>query len=180
MRSNYEAMEGLVDEGKRVLRIDSTEVRLSNQFIRLLLWAWLALNERVHISRDFFESKRLCFPLISMNFVAPNQVLIQAAGILVIQSTRNEELLVVQRDMGDGRVKLHENTILQVLSLEEGLSVDRAVEQSGEAQIPHQILDILLVEEVLVEVLCVVVQDGFEVESLFVPQLDQFTQAAVE
>ena len=51
-------------------------------------------------------------------------------------------------------IKLHENAVLQVLRLQEGLTVNRTVEEAFEAQIPEEVLRILPLEEVLVEVDC--------------------------
>ncbi len=58
--------------------------------------------------------------------------------------------------MKDGAVlecrKLHKDTVLEVFALKKGLPVDRTVIKPWEAQVPHQIFDILLAEKVLIEV----------------------------
>ena len=48
--------------------------------------------------------------------------------------------------------ELHEYTILEILSLQKGLSIDWAVKESLEAQIPQQIFSILLSKKVLIEI----------------------------
>ncbi len=48
--------------------------------------------------------------------------------------------------------KLHKDTVLEVFALKKGLPVDRAIVKTWEAQVPHQIFDILLAKKVLIEV----------------------------
>lgn len=50
-------------------------------------------------------------------------------------------------------LEFHEDAILKVLCLQKSLPVDRAIEESWETQVPHQVSAVLTSEEVLVEVL---------------------------
>lgn len=47
--------------------------------------------------------------------------------------------------------EFHEYAVLEVLRLQIGLPVNRAVEESLEAQIPHDVLGILLAKEILIK-----------------------------
>lgn len=58
--------------------------------------------------------------------------------------------------------ELHKHAVLKVLSLQECLPVNWTIKQALEAQIPHDVLNILLGEEILVEVLGEVTQDALE------------------
>ena len=55
-------------------------------------------------------------------------------------------------------VKIHQNSVLHELCLKEALLVDWTVKDALEAQIPEEVVDIVLVEEVLREVSCEVGQ----------------------
>ena len=55
-------------------------------------------------------------------------------------------------------VKIHQNSVLHELCLEEALLVDRTVEDALEGQIPEEVVDVVLVEEVLGEISCEVGQ----------------------
>ena len=63
-------------------------------------------------------------------------------------------------------LKLHKDAILQVLRLKVRFAVDWTVEEAGEAQVPHQVLDILSTEEVLVEIVSEIVHQGLELIEL--------------
>ena len=55
-------------------------------------------------------------------------------------------------------IEIHENSILHELGLQKTLLVDWTVEDALEAQIPEEVLDVVLSEEVLLEIACEVCQ----------------------
>lgn len=55
--------------------------------------------------------------------------------------------------------KLHKYAILQILRLQECLSVNWAVKEPLETQVPHQVLDIFFAEEILIEIMCEIIHD---------------------
>ena len=65
-------------------------------------------------------------------------------------------------DVLDLLLKLHKDAILQVLRLKVRFAVDWTVEEAGEAQVPHQVLDILSTEEVLIEIVSEIVHQSLE------------------
>ena len=58
--------------------------------------------------------------------------------------------------------KFHKDTVLKVFALQECFAINGAVEEPWEAQIPHQVFDVLPAEEIFVEILCEVVNDGLK------------------
>ena len=68
--------------------------------------------------------------------------------------------------MLDNLFKFHKDTVLEVFCLQEGFPVNWAVEESREAKVPHQVVNVLLVEEVAVEIVSEVIYNSLEVLNL--------------
>ena len=49
--------------------------------------------------------------------------------------------------------KFHEDAVLQILSLQECLSINGTVEKAGEAQVPHEVATVFTSKEILVKIL---------------------------
>jgi hypothetical protein len=169
VRPNDEAMERFGDESEAVLWIDSAEVRATMQswsfLVTLGSCADLGLlivsicRNLLDILWYFLKTKAFHSSVLSLCLITAHQVRIQRLGILIIQSTRNEELIMEKRQMLNLIFKLHENTILQILCLQEGLSVNWAIEKALETQVPHQVLNVFFAEEIFIEIVCEIIHD---------------------
>lgn len=58
-----------------------------------------------------------------------------------------------ERHVFDLILKFHEDTILKVLGLQESFPVNRTIEESLKTEIPHEVFDVVLAEEILVEIM---------------------------
>ena len=68
--------------------------------------------------------------------------------------------------MLDNLFKFHKDTVLKVFCLQESFPVNWAVEESREAKVPHQVVNVLLVEEVAIEIVSEVIHNSLEVLNL--------------
>ena len=59
-------------------------------------------------------------------------------------------------------LKLHKDSILQVLGLQKRLSVNWAIEEAWKAQAPHEVFDVLLSEEISVKIGGEVLENALE------------------
>lgn len=67
--------------------------------------------------------------------------------------------------------EIHKDTILKVLCLQKCLSINWAIEETLEAEIPHQVFNVFFAEKVFIEVVSKVIHDSLEVGNLIFLEL---------
>lgn len=154
-------------KSKWILRVYSAKVWLSLRrflFVCISLLVTYFINT-LNIFRNFFETEALHASIFSLSLVAANQVRVENLRWLVVHWAWYKELVMEQRYVLDLIFKIHKNSVLKILSLQECFSVYWAIKEPLETQIPHHVFDILPWEKVLVEINGEVIHDtlkGFE------------------
>ena len=109
---------------------------------------------------DLTDRDRISLPLraLSAHSSRANQIAVQILDVEVGQWRADKVILVEDSHMLHKIIKFSQETILHKLSLEEGSFINWTVEESLEANIPEEIVSVLLSKEVFREAARVVSQ----------------------
>ena len=137
MWADDEAVKSLAHECEAVLWIDSAKVRLPWVFLHLILrcsdlvWLRLLHSFRIGISLsilisshnsldilgNLFEIEAFHTAILSLSLTTAHKVWVEKLSIIVVHCAWNKELIMKQRYVLDLFLKLHKDSILEILSL---------------------------------------------------------------